>query len=85
VVTTLEWFGAATGIIGALLLAANIKISAWAFVIYVISSLALMGYAWLVGAHGILMMQTVFFVINLLGIYRWLVQPTKAHADFPVR
>lgn len=79
-IAALEWFGAATGILGALLLAANIRQSGWAFVIYVASCLAWICYAWMTGAAGMITMQIVFLAANLLGIYRWLVQPAKAPA-----
>jgi len=48
----LEWFGAATGIIGALLLAANFRLSPWAFVIYLLSCAAWIAFGLLTSAPG---------------------------------
>ena len=70
----LEWFGAATGIIGALLLAANIRLSPWAFVIYLVSCAAWIAFGVLTSAPGLVAMQTVFVATNMLGIWRWLVR-----------
>ena len=63
----LEWFGAATGIIGALLLAANIRLSPWAFVIYLLSCAAWIAFGVLTSAPGLVAMQSVFVAANTLG------------------
>jgi len=72
-----EYFGTITGILGALLLAANIRFSPWAFVIYLASCAAWIGFGLLTAAPGLVAMQTVFVCANLLGIYRWLIKPVS--------
>lgn len=67
-----EWIGAAFGIIGAVLVAAKIDISKWGFVLFLISNLLIGVYAYVAGASGVLVMQVVYGLINVVGLYRWL-------------
>lgn len=71
--TILEWGGSILAVSGALLLAMNISISPWAFVLYLISSVILFAWGLRRKAYGIAMQNMVFTGINLLGIYRWLI------------
>lgn len=66
-----ECLGAATGIVGALLLAWRGKWAAWAWVLWVVSAAAWMVFAATIGSVWMLAQQAVFFAINVLGIYRW--------------
>jgi len=68
-----EWSGALLGVGAALLLALNIPISAWAYVLYLLSSILLLLWAVLEKAYGIAFQNFVFILINLIGIYRWLI------------
>lgn len=68
----LKWFGTACALAGAGLVAANIPLSGWGFVLFLASSLS-----WLIasavtrdGAQAA--MQLGFTAVNLLGIWRWL-------------
>lgn len=67
-----ELIGAASGITGAMMLATKTKHAAWAWPIWVISSVAWMLYAAQTQAYGLLAQQSVFCAINLLGVWRWL-------------
>lgn len=69
----LEWTGSLLAVSGALLLAINIKISPWAFVLYLISSIILLAWGLRIKAYGIATQNLVFTVINVVGIYRWLI------------
>jgi len=60
-------------VIAAIMLALNITISPWAFVLYLISSVMLAVWGWYSGARGIAFQNMIFIVINLLAIYRWLI------------
>ncbi len=71
----LEWFGSITGILGAILLAVNIKSSPWAYVLFLMSNIALAFWAYLSHYNGMLMMQSVLAVISLTGVYRWIIHP----------
>jgi hypothetical protein len=69
----MEWGGAMIAVIAAIMLALNISISAWAFVLYLISSLILALWGWYSGAYAIAVQNVIFIGINSLGIYRWLI------------
>lgn len=67
------WLGSALGSCGALLLAMNIALSMWGWVIFTASSLLLL--LWSLRGHHYhqLAMQGVFLMTNLLGVYRWII------------
>ncbi len=70
--TFVEWAGAAFGIIGAVMIALNVSCSRWGFVLFLISNILIGIYAVNAGADGVLAMQVVYGVINVVGLYRWL-------------
>ena len=75
--TILQWYGAAASVIAAALVAADLgrKITGWAFVLFVTSSAALIGWGFVqpdakgIGAQNILML-----VINVIGVYQYLIR-----------
>lgn len=69
----LKWIGTGTGILGALLVALNIPQSGHGFVLFLISSLAWLTAGWRMKEPSLMVLQAVFTVVNLLGIWRWLV------------
>ncbi len=69
----MEWSGAMIAVVAAIILALNISISPWAFVLYFISSLILTLWGWCSGAYAIALQNVIFIGINSLGIYRWLI------------
>jgi hypothetical protein len=68
----LKWTGAATGVLGAALTAANIGLSGVGFVALFVSSLTWAASGVLMREPSILILNTVFVAINLLGAARWL-------------
>lgn len=66
-----EWIGTFTGLFGAYAIALHINLSAWAFVIYMVSNLCFVTYAIKNHSWGILTLQIGLFGSNVLGIYRW--------------
>ena len=74
-ISVLEWLGSIAGIAGALLMAMNTRFSAWAYPLWIVSSMALMGFALLCEHKGLGLQQTVFLAINTLGVWRWIVRP----------
>ena len=68
----IKWIGTIAGIIGAGFLALNVQESGWGFTFFFVSSVA---WAW-VGIktrdHALTALQSVFVLIDVLGIYRWL-------------
>jgi uncharacterized membrane protein len=69
----MEWSGAMIAVIAAIILALNIAISPWAFVLYFISSVILAFWGWYRGAYAIALQNVIFIGINSIGIYRWLI------------
>jgi hypothetical protein len=66
-----QWIGAGLSVAGAVWIAMNIPSSKWGFVVFLLASLILLMYA--VGTHqpGLVLMQSVFAVVNVIGIKRW--------------
>jgi hypothetical protein len=70
--TALGWFGTIAQIAGAVLMAANLPVSGWAFLPFLAGSLC-----WLIVSlrrrlHSMATLQAVFTATNVLGVYRWL-------------
>ncbi|HEY9580809.1 MAG TPA: hypothetical protein VIR65_13205 [Rhizorhapis sp.] len=84
--TVLQWYGAAAGAVAALIVSLNIgrRPTGWAFVIFVTSSIALIGWGFLNDeGKGIGTQNVILLVINLIGVYRYLIareKPRKAKA-----
>ena len=71
--TILKWTGTVCGVLGALLLALNISNSGWGWVLFFFSSTS-WGIAGLkMKEPSLWILHAVFTVVNLLGIYRWLI------------
>ena len=79
----LEWYGAAAGAVAALIVSLDLgrRATGFAFVIFVTSSIALIIWG-LLGqeSEGIGYQNIILFVINCIGVYRYLVRkkPVKA-------
>jgi len=71
--TPLKWIGTGTGIAGAILIALNIGAVGIGFVLFTISS-SLWTYAgWAHREMSLVVLQGVFLVIDVVGVYNWLV------------
>ena len=70
-----EWMGAATGVLGALLLAINTPWSGYGFVAFLASNLFWITYGCMRRAFGLVTMQLVFTLTSVIGISRWLIAP----------
>ena len=68
----LKWLGTAAGILGALLVAANIPSSGWGFVMFLVSSLSWSTAGLLMREPSLVALNVTFVAINILGIVRWL-------------
>ena len=71
----LEWYGAIAAVIAALIVASNVsaKVTGWAFVLFVTSSMALVAWGFLSpDAEGIGWQNVCLLLINLFGVYRYL-------------
>jgi nicotinamide riboside transporter PnuC len=69
----LEQVGAVTGILGAILIAANFEYSKWGFVVFIISTTCLAWLGYRKKMYSFFGMQLFFQVINCVGIYRWFI------------
>ena len=81
----LQWYGAAAGAIAALIISLDLgrRATGWAFVIFVTASLALIAWGFVSEeAEGIGTQNIVLFVINVIGVYRYLIRkrPVPQHA-----
>lgn len=72
-----EWIGCITGVVGSIMLATRHPKSAWAFVLYFVSSCSWIIYGVMTKAPGLIAMQLVFVVTAILGIYNWLILPRR--------
>lgn len=71
----LEYGGAAAGITGTILIASNTPWSKWAWPIWVLSSSAVATVALANGLYGIAGQQTFYTLMNIVGVYRWILRP----------
>lgn len=67
-----EWLGAATGVLGALMLAINVSWSGYGWLLFLASNVSWIVYAVLRRVRSMLLMQLVFTSTSLTGVYRWL-------------
>lgn len=74
----LEWSGAALGLIGSALLAANSRYSGYGFVFFLASNIAWFAFGTITGTWGMVWMQVGFTITSFIGLYRWLFRRTTA-------
>lgn len=83
-VDILKWFASISGVIAALMIALDMgrRVTGWGFALFVASSLAWIAGALMTGDEPLWSQNLVLFVINLFGVYRYLIRkkPPK-HAD----
>jgi hypothetical protein len=68
----LDRLGAFFGIVGAILIATNISLSKYAFIVFALSSVFWIINAYKEELHSLLWMNVVFLVVDAFGIYRWI-------------
>jgi hypothetical protein len=73
VLSLMKWVGTIFGIAGATLIALNLPISGWGFVLFLISSISWMDAGLIMRESSIVLLNLAFTAINSLGIYRWLI------------
>ena len=81
-----QWYGAVAGAIAALIVSLDLgrRPTGWAFVIFVTSSLALIGWGFINDeGEGIGAQNVVLLAINLIGVYRYLIRKKPVHEAAP--
>ena len=68
-----KWAGTVFGVTGASLIALNLPISGWGFLLFLVSSVSWTVAGVMMREHSLILLNAVFTVINVLGIYRWLI------------
>ena len=69
--TGAEWSGASFGVLGALLVAMQVRASGFGFLAYAASNICFMAFA-IAGRHwGVFTMNCIFLVLAFVGFYRW--------------
>ena len=71
-VSAAKWIGTITGIVGALLIAANIGAVVWGFALFLVSSTLWTTVAVIQRERSLWLLQGVYVGLNVLGIIRWL-------------
>ncbi|MCW2393822.1 MULTISPECIES: hypothetical protein [unclassified Sphingobium] len=82
--TALQYYGAAAATLAALIVSLNLGRlwTGWAMVIFVTSSMALIGWGFLQPeSEGIGVQNIVLLVINLVGVWRYLLRPGRRRAE----
>ena len=74
--TALQYFGAGAALVAALVVSLNLgaRVTGWAFVLFVVSSVALIAWGFLGDdAEGIGWQNIGLLAINCVGVYRYLI------------
>ena len=77
----LQWYGAGASVIAAGLVAADLgrRITGWAFVLFVSSSIALIGWGFMEkDSTGIGVQNVLMLLINLIGVYQYLIRKKES-------
>ena len=70
-VQILEWVGCVLGVVGAGVLALNLRISGWGFVAFLFSNAVWIWFGLETGSNGLVTMQCFMTVTSMVGIWRW--------------
>ena len=68
-----KWTGTLAGIGGAILIALNMDVSGYGFLLFLASSLLWCAAGVVQRDDSLILLQGTFVIINIIGIYRWLV------------
>jgi len=66
----LEWSGSVISLIGAFLLAINIKCSRYGWLAFLIANILMIAWGLTIHAHGLVMQQLGFTITSLIGLHR---------------
>ncbi|HRY23870.1 MAG: hypothetical protein H6852_04035 [Geminicoccaceae bacterium] len=73
----LRWLGMGAAVIAAIIVSARLgqKITGIGFVVFLVSSTAWVAVGLMAGEHALLIQNGVLTIVNVVGIWRWLVRP----------
>lgn len=71
--SAVKWFGTLTGLAGAAILALNIPISGWGWVLFALSSVSWTAAGLAMRDWSLALLQGGFLIVDLVGIWRWLI------------
>jgi nicotinamide riboside transporter PnuC len=74
-VEMLEWIGSSVTLLGALIMSIKIGLEPFGYVFFLIGSLIFCYVFHRVGMRSVLILNIVFSVINIIGVWRWLIVP----------
>jgi hypothetical protein len=80
----MQWYGAIAGAIAALVVSLDLgrRATGWAFVLFVTASIAYVGWGFLNDeGKAVAWQNVVLFVINVIGVYRYLIRKKPVHPD----
>ncbi|HEX8579405.1 MAG TPA: hypothetical protein VIA98_14075 [Allosphingosinicella sp.] len=80
----LQWYGAIAGTIAALVVSLDLgrRATGWAFVLFVTASVAYVAWGFLNDeGKAVAWQNTVLFVVNLIGVYRYLIRKLPVHPE----
>ena len=80
----LQWYGAIAGTIAALVVSLDLgrRATGWAFVLFVTASVAYVAWGFLNDeGKAVAWQNTVLFVVNLIGVYRYLIRKMPVHGE----
>jgi hypothetical protein len=72
VLRVLKWVGTTAGILGATLMAANVPLSGWAFVLFLISSISWTTAGLMERDTPLVALNLAFVAVDIMGVWRWL-------------
>ena len=74
-VDTVQWIATITGIIAAIMVAGKFsgKITGWGFVVFAVSSVGWISFGLMKEETPLTIQNAVLFVVNLIGVWRYLV------------
>jgi hypothetical protein len=73
-----EWTGAILGMLGSLMLALNVSISGYGFIVFLTSNVCWLVFGIRNRAWGLVTMQIGFTMTSMTGIYNWFIKPLLA-------
>lgn len=70
----LHWAASITSVLGALLLALNVRISRWGYPLFLVGSVMFLGFAIKAHDEASTFMWAVYTALNVIGFRRWLLR-----------